>query len=186
MRSSIRFAIWASAVVVAFTAAAQDPWIHVRVDGRDAEAETVRVNVPLRLVSSVLPLIEDEGLRNGRIRLDEHDLDGVDLRALIRELRNAPEAEFVTVRSADESVRVAREGDFFVVRVEERGELGESVRVTVPLGVLDALLAGADGDEFDLNAALEALGEFDGELVTVEGRDETVRIWIDDRNFIAE
>ena len=186
MKQLVRLLIGIACLTLALGAAAQDPWIHVSVDGHGPDAETVRVNVPLRLVTSVLPMVEDEALRNGRLHLDHHDMDGIDLPGLLRELRNAPEAEFVTVRNADESVRVAKEGDRFVIRVEEHGERPENVRVTVPLQVLDALLEGSDGEELDLIAALKALGEFDGDLVTVEGSDQTVRIWIDDRNFIAE
>jgi hypothetical protein len=48
--------------------------------------------------------------------------------------------------------------------------------------VVAALLSGS-GDELNVGAALEALvrrGE--GELLTVNGDDETVRIWIDARS----
>lgn len=186
MSKIMRVLIGVGCLAVALGAMAQDPWIHVRVDGTGPDAESVRVNVPLRLVTSVLPMVDDGELQDGRLLFDDHEMDGIDLPALLRELRNAPEAEFVTVRGADESVRVAKEGDLFVVRVEQRGESAENVRVTVPLRVLDALLEGADAEGLNLIAALEALDDFDGDLVTVEGSDETVRVWIDDRNFIQE
>ena len=48
----------------------------------------------------------------------------------------------------------------------------------MPLEVVDAMVAGKDG-ELDLLAALEALADYDGDLVTVESEDSFVRIWID-------
>ena len=45
--------------------------------------------------------------------------------------------------------------------------------------MLDALLSG-EGDELNIEAAIRALVEQgEGELVTVSGDDETVRVWVD-------
>ena len=56
---------------------------------------------------------------------------------------------------------------------------GEDVQARIPLTVMAALLSGT-GDELDIGAALEALAaEGAGELITVTGDEETVRIWVD-------
>jgi hypothetical protein len=55
----------------------------------------------------------------------------------------------------------------------------EDVHVKMPAAVVEALLSG-DEDELDVAAAIRALARHgEGELVTVSGDDETVRIWID-------
>ncbi len=65
-----------------------------------------------------------------------------------------------------------------MVSVDE-GDGGENVEVRVPARVVDALLSG-EGDELNLIAAMEALvDEGEGNLVTVTGDDENVRVWVD-------
>lgn len=159
-------------------AASQDSWLHVRVQEHDEDGDLVKVNIPLQLVEAILPTIETDEFRGGRIMLDDDgDLEEIDLREIMKAFREAPDADFVTVQGRDETVRVAKEGDMLIVRAEEKD--GDRVRVTMPLQVVDAML-GTSGDELDLVAALRALAEFDGgDLVTVEGPDESVRIWID-------
>jgi len=168
-----------SLVAISF-AGASDKWLHVRVEGHDDD-EQVNVNIPLSMVESMLPMIEMDELRNGKIRLDELDADfeGLDLRELAAALRDAPDAEFVRVESPDENVRVAKEGDFLTIVAEERGRhSSERVRVKLPLAVVNALI-GDDPDELDLLAALEVLSEFEEPLVDIESDEGTVRVWID-------
>jgi hypothetical protein len=51
--------------------------------------------------------------------------------------------------------------------------------VRIPAAVVDALLSGAD-ERFNLGAALTALAKTgEGDLVTVNGNNETVRMWVD-------
>jgi hypothetical protein len=155
---------------------------HEDEDESDPCGERVNVNIPLSVVEQMLPLISVDELQQGKLLLDEvdDDLEGIDLRELAAALRDAPDADFVTVESDDEHVRIAKEGEFLVVRAEDRGRhSGESVRVRVPLAVVDALVGG-DPHELDLVAALRVLGEYEGDpLVDVESDDSSVRIWID-------
>jgi hypothetical protein len=67
------------------------------------------------------------------------------------------------------------------VDVDDR-EGGETVRVRMPIGMLDALLAG-EGEELDVRGALAYLrgAGRHGELVRVEEGEDLVRIWVDDR-----
>jgi len=158
-------------------ASASDRWLHVRVQEDGPDGERVSVNIPLQLVEAILPTIQTDELSDGKIHMDEAELEGIDLREVLKAFQDAPDADFVTVQGKGESVRVAKEKGFLVVHADE--EDGEKVRVTMPLAVVDAMLSG-DSDELDLIAALDALASYDGgDLVTVESEDSHVRIWID-------
>jgi hypothetical protein len=157
-------------------AAAGDHWLHVRVENTGSRPEHVSVNIPLSIVEAVLSAVEIDEFRGGRIHLDAADFDGFDLRELLAALRDAPDAEFVTVRSDDETVRVAKESGWLLVRVDE--EHGGRVRVKIPLEVVEAMLS--NDDELDVLSGLRALAEYEGEdLVLIESDHESVRIWID-------
>ena len=160
-------------------AAAAEKWLHVRVEDNGARGERVSVNVPLELIGRMLPLISIDELQHGKLDLDD-ELEGIDLRELAAALRDAPDADFVTVESEEENVRVSKEGEFLIVRVQEHGRNSdENVRIRMPLAVVDALFGG-ETNELDLVAALEALGDYsDGALVDVESDDGYVRVWID-------
>ncbi|MFH1143230.1 MAG: hypothetical protein V1774_01640 [Candidatus Eisenbacteria bacterium] len=155
-------------------------WLHVRVDGSGSDGERVRINLPLELVASILPLIEADDFQRGKVRLDLDDLEGIDMAALVATLRNAKDGEYVTVEDGDEEVHIKKSGDHLLVHVDEDGE---QVDIRIRFAVVDALFSGEAG-EIDLLAAVEALQEEeDCELVRVDGGDETVRIWIDQKDF---
>lgn len=159
-------------------AEASDRWLHVRVEENNGE-ESVSVNIPLQLVEAILPAIETDEFQHGRFDWDEGEIEGIDLRQVLEALRDAPDADYVTVRGHGDSVRVAKEDGLLLVRVDE--EHGDRVRVKLPLAVVEAMIGNRDG-EIDLMAGLRALGEYDeGDLVTVESDDESVRIWIDSK-----
>jgi len=171
--------------VIAAPAAASEQWLHVRVEEGGHGEETVSVNIPLSVVEAMLPMICVDELERGKISLvefdmDEIDMDGIDLRELVLAFRDGPDADFVRIHDKDESVRVAKEGDYLIVLVEEDGlHDRETVSIRFPFPVLEALI-GIDGESLDLVAGLSALREFEGEeLVRVESDDELVRIWID-------
>jgi len=159
------------------SAAVEDRWLHVRVQEHDGDQEYVAINVPLQLVGALLPTIETDEFHQGRIILDQHDLDEIDLHAALQALRDTPDGEFITVRSRDENVRVAKERGFFVIDADD--DDGEKVRIRMPLQVVDAMLGGGR-NEIDLMAALDVLADSgNGDLITVESDDSSVRIWID-------
>jgi len=164
---------------LAFTAAhAGERWLHIRV-AESGAGENLRLDVPLRFAEGLLASMgtsewTDEGLDLG----GHGDVDGAQLREILAALDDAPDSEFVTLRDGDGSLRVAKERGFLIVHIEERGD-GESVRVRVPLAVVSAALSGPH-DEIDIAAALRALETHgDVDLVRVEGRDGTVRVWVD-------
>lgn len=177
----------AAALLLPAPALAADAWLHVRVETAGDDPETVSINVPLDLAARVLGAVSDEHLRDGKVVFDLEDHGDVDLAAMWKAVREAPDAEFVTVKSRSENVRVAKDKGFLLVLAEERpDEQGRrsTVRVKVPLAVADALFGGPGArGQLDLVAALRELQRTgQGELMTVEDGDETVRIWIDDRN----
>jgi len=171
------FLVAASAGLVG---ASDDLWIHVYIEDGGEEGETVRVNVPFSLVQQVLPLIRNEHLEGGKVRLPESvDLEGIDLREALRAVREVADGEFVTVEGPDENVVVAKRDGLLLVNVDDGDE---RVRVRLPIAVLDALFT-SDSDELDLLAALRMLGENHPgeEIVTVDDGATKVRIWIDGR-----
>jgi hypothetical protein len=164
-------------VCASSAALAGERWLHVRVQEEGSRGENVNVNIPLSMVEALLPMIQTDDFNGGRISFGQGDLEGIDLRAALEAIQDAPDAEFVTVKSDDETVRVAKEGNFLLVRVEDLGSR-EQVRVRMPLDVVDAML-GQGGNEIDILAGLRQLSKFDGDLITVDSDDTTVRVWID-------
>ena len=167
------------------TAFASEKWIHIKVEEGDGD-EQVTVNLPLSLISAAAALIpeeaRDEAHREMTIALDDLHLEWSELMNFWDQVRNAPEATFVTVQTRDEKVRVRKEGDYVLVETTETSDRGTEVNVKFPLAVIDALLSGPEGS-LNFEAALNALAEEgDGHIVSVRDGDDTVRIWIDDKN----
>ena len=167
-------------------------WLHIKVhDGNDDSR--VSINLPLSVVEAATPLIPEEARTAGQLRVDGHDLSVQDLRRIWREVQRQPDAAYVTIDEVHARVRVARSGGYLLIRAadrdtppeigsgagRDRGRSGDHVEVRIPVPVVDALLQGA-GDRFDLAAAVAALARTgEGELVTVNGGHETVRMWVD-------
>ena len=171
-------------LLVATTGVAQqkDKWLHVRVKETGLHPETVMVNLPLSLAEKVLPTINAEECRRGKVKLHDVDLNGMDLRALLDAVRTTADGEFVTVESAEENVRVAKQGDHMLIRVRENHHHAQTVDVQVPMAVVNAMLSGSK-DELDLVAGIRALNAYgDTALVTVDDKEESVRIWVDSRS----
>jgi hypothetical protein len=167
-------------------------WLHVRVTSTEEKGDTVRVNVPLEMAEKVLPAINKDRLHNGKVKFDDHDMNGVDLKVLLDAVRTSKDGEYVTVQSNDSDVRVAKQSGYMYVHVKDKGsdhgdKKGKSseksqVEVKIPMKVVDALFS-AGKDELDILAALRALSTHgDTELVSVKSDDNTVRIWLDSKN----
>ena len=159
-------------------ASASNLWLHVRVD--ESDGAKVKVNVPISMVEKAIAMVPDEHFRDGKLHFDEwgDHMDTAQLRELWQEIKDSPDMTFVTVEEDDEFVRVWKEAGYLKVNVAEHDK-NEKVDVQVPLAVVDALLSG-EGDELNIEAAIRALvDEGEGELVTVTGDDEQVRVWVD-------
>jgi hypothetical protein len=165
--------------------ATTERYLHVRVDG-GAKGESVNVNVPLSMAAKILPTINHGDLHNGRVTISSAEINDVDIHAILDAVRTAPDNEFVTVKSNDNDVRVAKSNGNLIIHVRDTGK-GEGkgtqrVDVTIPMKVVDALFSTAKNNELDVAAALRALGEA-GEtmLVTVQDAEQNVKIWIDSK-----
>ena len=173
-----------------------DQWIHVRVVSKEDKGETVRVNVPIEMAEKVIPAINKDNLKNGRLHIDNAHMEDVDFRALLDAVRTAKDAQYVTVQSNQSDVKVEKKAGYLYVFVTDKDEAKKAakgdpkaasareskVEVKVPMKVVDALFSGGK-DELDLVAALKALAaNGDVELVSVKDSENTVRVWIDSKN----
>lgn len=180
-----------------------DQWIHVRVESKDNDGETVRVNVPVEMAEKVLPAIKHDHLVGGKIHIDNAHLNDVDLHTLLDAIRTAKDGEYVTVQSSENNVRIVKMAGNLYIHVTEKSHGDKTakksegkeatvksatakeskVEIKIPLRVVDALFS-AGKDELDVVAALHALSfKGDTELVNVKDDENTVRIWIDSRNI---
>jgi hypothetical protein len=178
-KRAIQLALVLSLCMGAALAASQQ-WLHVRVETPKKGGETVSVNVPLALAETVLPMIKEKELSEGRIRIEEKDLTVQDLRKIWQTVREQGDAEYVSVKSSDISLRVAIEGQYLIVKTDETSPT--QVQISLPTQVVDALLSGT-GNELDLLAAVHAL-EATGsrEIVSIQDKDAQVKVWIDEQN----
>jgi len=156
----------------------KNPWIHIEVLEAGQKEAKVKVNLPLALAHTALSMAPDDVMDDGHIRIDNTDLSVSDLRKMWKEVREAGDAEFVTVEEKDSTVKISRKGSKIYVHVDERRN-GDQVRVEVPVSLVDALLAGS-GETLNVDAAvaeLEKMGP--GEVVHVVDGEDSVRIWIE-------
>jgi hypothetical protein len=164
------------------TAAPAEKYLHVNVQD-PANDGSVNVNVPLSMAEKILPAINNHDLHDGKVSIHDAEMNGVEVRALLDAVRTAPDNEFVTVKDKDSDVRVAKANGNIIVHVIDKKNKEQTVDVTVPLKVVDALLSTAKNDDLDIAAALRALSDAgDVLLVTVQGSSEKVRVWVDSRN----
>lgn len=156
-------------------AADTDLWLHVKVDEKAGGAR-INVNLPVSAVEKMAAALPADA---GNVRIEGDDMSAADLRKMWDAVKHSPDADFVTVEEADEHVRVAKRGNYLVVRAVERGDKSSRVDVKIPTAVVEALLSGT-GDRLNLQAALQALARHGrGELVTVDDDGDSVRIWVD-------
>jgi hypothetical protein len=153
------------------------PWLHVEVTEAGEESAEVRVNLPLSLAEVALDVASREGDLEDHLRFNDHDLTMDDLRRMWSEVREAGDAEFVTVKEDSETVRVYRKGDS--LHVDIAGEDGATVKVDLPVRVVDALLGGK-GDSFDVAAMVQEIQTMTtGDIVRIQDGEDTVRVWIE-------
>jgi hypothetical protein len=166
----------------AVSASSHDRWLHVRVTSPDSKEENVRVNIPLELAEKVLPTFNKNRMHSGRVKLNDIDCGGVDVRALVDAVRTSKDGEFVSVQNKDSDIRVAKQGGMLLVHVFDHHHAKSQVEVRAPIKVVDALFS-AGKDELDLVAALHALSaQGDTELVSVRNEENVVRVWLDSKN----
>jgi hypothetical protein len=163
----------------------KDPWFHVEVKENKTEPEYVKINLPMSMVDVALNVVKDKKFgastwasgNKGHMKLPTDEFSLADMRKIWTELKKAGNAEFVTVEQKNETVRVAKDGNYVVVKVTE--DKKPKVDMRIPVSVVDALLAGT-GEELDVKAALIAMQKQGvGDILTVNDRETQVRIWIE-------
>ncbi len=159
-------------------ARAADLWLHVDVHG-DKGGDEAKINLPVSMIHNLAGMIPEETRSHGRVHVKDHDYDVADLRRAWRELQEGPDATYLTVNDPQSKVRIAKRGGYLELRATDRGGKAEDVEAKIPLSVMAALLSGS-GDQLNVDAALDELARLgEGELLTVTGDQETVRIWVD-------
>jgi hypothetical protein len=157
--------------------AASKEWLHVRVQAVADAAETVKINIPLSLVETMLPLVEDQALQNGNIHFDNKDISTAELRKIWQAVKDEGDTEFVTVEKKGENVRVFTQSKFLMVQSDKNST--EKVNIKIPLAVVDAMLSGS-GEELNLVAAVQALRQSGvRDIISVQDHKNTVQVWID-------
>lgn len=184
--------IWAMAMTtVALTAMTAGPaaaadaradglWFHLKVHEGKEDAHVV-INLPLSMVEKSAGFLRAKGQDgSGRIRFNNNEMTKSELQDMWNELRRQRDTTFLSVQETDGRVKMAKRGNYLMIQATDTGSKRENVEIKIPVPVVDALLSGP-GEELNIAAGLQALvraGE--GEIMTVTGDDETVRMWIDD------
>lgn len=178
----------ASTIPTVKAAGPTERYLHVRVQDSKDGGESVAVNVPLSMAAAILPTVNKGKLHNGVVKIDNAEMNDIDVKALLEAIKNAPDNEFVSVKQKDEDVRVAKQNGNLVVHVIQKDKDAEKVDITVPMKLVDALLSNVKDNEVDVAAALKALSDAgsDALLVTVQSTTEHIRIWVDSNGNPAE
>jgi len=172
-------------------------YLHVRVEESGPDGDEVTVSVPVSLIMTVLPLLDEhDGTARVRFAQQEHGVGHEELAAVLDRLETVPDGEEidVPVDDPDAEAWASRRGGELQVRIIEyddpparrhRGETsggGEETLVRVPIALARAFSHEPIETE-DLARAVESLGHDGGEILVVEGDEETrVRIWIDQKS----
>lgn len=184
-RRSSALAAFGLVAVLAFAAASPaaaspDLWLHVEVHESGGENANIKVNLPVSLIESMLPMIEGASeVENGRIVIDDSEVSVDDLRRVLASFVDSPNTTFAEVETDTERIVFFKDGAYLRVETDAAAD-GTEIHARFPITVLEALVSGT-GNELDVASALRALADHGaGELVTVRDQDATVRVWIDD------
>jgi hypothetical protein len=176
MRQTLRLTLMAMLLGLLVVPAA-GLWLRVEVEEQGEDATHVSLNLPMELVTEVVPLLEEKGVMPPTTARDVFGGSPGQWKEILQSLRTAREGEYVRVESAEEQVRIVKQGDEIQILVEE-AEPKQQVRIRLPMAVAEAFAAG-EAEELDLGAVLEALAEMGpGEIVRVEAPEARVRIWL--------
>jgi hypothetical protein len=171
--------IAAAALLAAAPLGAADPdrWLNVNVLDK-SDGTKVEVHLPIQLVVAVLSSVDADNFHGGKVQLDIEDVD-IDWPQLLAAVKGAPDGEFVKVDAPDAKVQVSKRAGTLYVNVVETAEDHATVNVTLPMSMIDALKFD-DANQIDVAALLTGLDQLpNGDLVTVEADDATVRVWVE-------
>lgn len=168
-------------VPVALTSAQEaQSWLHLQIEGGGDNEGNVAVNFPLQAVGAVMAMTPDNIISpDGHLVVaEEHGLSVSGLRQVWQGVKDAGNAEFVTLREKKRIVRVARAGDQIKILIQHEDE---TVRVDLPLALVDALLSG-EGETLNVAAALDQLNTLRGDIVRVTEEERQIRVWVDEQS----
>jgi hypothetical protein len=178
MKRTLILAFAAALLVAAPLGAAEaDRWLNVNVMDK-TDGTKVDVHLPLQLVVAVLNSVDVDNFHDGKLEIDVEDAD-IDWPQLLAAVKDAPDGEFVKVEAPDAKVQVSKRLGTLYVNVIETAEDHATVNVTLPMSMIDALKFD-EANQIDMAALLTSLDQLpNGDLVTVEADDATVRVWVE-------
>ncbi len=151
-------------------AAADEPWLHIRVDKAGDDAAMVRVNVPLKMAEKVLTAM----LPDGKVKLG----DDPALRAVLEAIRTMEDAEYVTVDTVHGTVRVAKEKGYLIVEGVAMENSPKMIDVKIPFSIVETLVP-AKGNELNVLAAFREFNAIDEVFIKAYDDSSLVSVWID-------
>jgi len=164
-------------LVTCSVSAEQTRWLNVHVTEADSDTN-VEVHLPLSLVLSVISGIKVEGFDAGKIDLEIDDAD-IDWPVVLKAVKDAPDGEFVRVKSEDADVNISKRENMMFIDVKEHEDENTEAQVTLPMSLIDAL-SFSESNQIDIVPLLESIAALpNGELVRVRSDDANVRIWIE-------
>ena len=181
MRNRVTLLVFALIALFTFSAqAASKEWLHIHVDETKNGTEKVRINIPISLIEVMVPLIEEEAIKDGKININDRDINTAELKKLWAAVKEEGDAEYVTVEKKGENVRIFTQGKFLLVQSTKDSE--GKVNIRIPLAIVDAMLSGPE-NQLNLSAAVKALKDSGvRELISVDSDDTKLLVWIDDSN----
>ena len=157
-------------------AAADERWLHIRVDKAGDDAAMVRVNVPLKMAEKVLTAM----LPDGKVKLG----DDPALRAVLEAVRTMEDGEYVTVDTVQGTVRVAKEKGYLIVEgvsVENSPRMPpmpKMIDVKIPFSIVETLVP-AKGNELNVLAAFREFNSMEEVFIKAYDKSSLVSVWID-------
>jgi len=152
------------------------PWLHVRIE-EPLKRSRVHLNLPMPAVEAALKAAPDWITVDGGMPLGG-DMNLDRFRRVWKDLETASDAEIVAIGHGDARFDIRKKGGRLLVHLQEDTE-PRTVDVDVPGAVVDALFSSAS-QELNIRAAVLHLRAVRGDMVRVQARDSTVRIWIDE------
>jgi hypothetical protein len=159
----------------AASSSAETSWVHVHIEQPENRSR-VRVNLPLPAVEAALKAAPDSIAVDGGTPLGG-GMNLERLRQSWRELAAASDADIVAVEEGGTRQSISKKGGRLLVHLKDDKE--KTVDLDVPGTVVDALFSGG-AQELNIRAAAAYLNTLRGEVVRVQDRGATVRVWVDE------
>jgi len=174
-RSRTAFTVVVAAALGLVAAAFIAQWVVIDVEtsGRSA----FKAPVPLTLLRAAVALVPDSVYRDAQVPQELTAHRPSVLRA-VTALRNSPDATFVTVRSEEADVSIAKQNGLLLVNVDSHDD-ATTVRCRIPVDGLYKALDRWDWKTVDPGAFLAILGDAPhGPLVQVAAPEATINVSI--------